>query len=301
MDENEQTHMKFFKIIFWMFIAVISALALIACIVAFVLLSLPQVTELKGCLTTNMYKVKLCAGGEHYAYLKDIAPIAVDAVIASEDTSFYSHNGFDWYEIQQSMNANLADLKIHRGGSTITQQLAKNIWLSKEKSFFRKAKEAYLTYQLEKNFDKKFIIEKYLNVVQFGLDLYGIKDAARFYFKKSPSNLNVLESVYLAFLLPNPELYSRGFKKGQLTPFAKNIVSRLLNRLATFKKITPGEYQFAVSKIDNFPWAGISNEEFAVAARAEAPAVEAKPEEPLPEEAAPEDGSPEPAEEPPSI
>ena len=151
---------------------------------------------------------------------------------------------------------------IHRGGSTITQQLAKNVWLSKEKSYWRKAKEAYLTYQLEHTYSKEFILEKYLNVVQFGDELYGIKDAAHRYFGKSPSQLHLLEAAYLAFLLPNPPVYSKSFAKGQLTPFGKKIVTIILRRMVQFKKITPGAYGLAVNNLNGFPWRSLSQADF---------------------------------------
>jgi monofunctional glycosyltransferase len=255
--------MKILKIFGWFIAAGISVVVLIASSVALTIIMLPKVTTIEGCLTTTMYQVDLCPTGGHYVRYTEISPSVIEAVVASEDTSFFSHNGFDWYEMEQSFRQNLSTMHIHRGGSTLTQQLAKNIWLSKEKSYFRKIKEAYLTYQLEKHFDKKFILEKYLNVVQFGPNLYGIKDAAQHYFHKSPSQLHLLEATYLAFLLPNPDVYSKNFGKGQLTPFGKKIISVILNRLATFKKITPGEYEFAKQQISNFPWNGLSIADFA--------------------------------------
>ena len=134
--------------------------------------------------------------------------------------------------------------------------------MSKEKSYWRKAKEAYLTYELEHTYNKDFILEKYLNVVQFGENLYGVKDAAHHYFGKSPSQLNLLEAVYLAYLLPNPPVYSESFAKGQLTPFGKKIVSIILKRMVQFKKITPGAYQLAVNNISAFPWRSLSQADF---------------------------------------
>lgn len=236
-----------------------------ACAVAFVgvtLLTLPNVKTLESCIKTSMYKVNLCPGTDNYVKLKDISPHMVNAVLAAEDAAFYSHKGFDWYEMKQSFSSNLEKGKISRGGSTLTQQLAKNVFLNKEKSYWRKFKEAYLTMSLEKTFSKDFILEKYLNVVEFGPNIYGVRAAARHYFHKHPSQLHPLESVFLAFLLPNPKAYSKSFSTGQLTPFARRMVGVLLKRLLSFRKLSLDAYQFAVQNISAFPWSGISLAEF---------------------------------------
>lgn len=254
--------MKFFKVIFGLGIGAVSILALIAVIIGAVLLSLPHVSEISGCMTTSMYHVHLCPTGEHYSKLEQISPDVAHAVIASEDTSFYSHHGFDWYEIEQSFKSNLEAKHIHRGGSTLTQQLAKNVWLGKEKSYWRKLKEAYLTYELEKKYDKNFILEKYLNVVQFGPKVYGVKDAAQFYFKKTPGELHLLEATFLAFVLPNPDVYWKSYQKGELSPFAKKIIGIILKRMVQFKTISPDEYQFALNEMGHFPWRGLTKADF---------------------------------------
>ena len=178
---------------------------------------IPDVTTMHGCIRTTMFEVDLCDKNSNYVKLGNISQHLQNVVIASEDAAFYSHKGFDWHEIQNSFQENLESGETKRGGSTITQQLAKNVFLSKEKSYWRKIKEAYLTYQIEKNFSKKEILEKYLNVVEFAPNIYGAKAASEHYFKKSPANLNVLEASFLAFLLPNPKSHSSSFAKGQLT------------------------------------------------------------------------------------
>ncbi len=254
--------MRFVQLTFWVAMGSLSFFALIGVGLGALLLSLPSVHELDGCLTTTMYHVRLCSAGDHYVKLKDISPEVTLAVVSSEDTAFYSHHGFDWYEIEQSLKTNLAENHIHRGASTLTQQLAKNVWLTKERSYWRKLKEAYLTYELEKNYSKKFILEKYLNVVQFGPDLYGVKDAAAFYFKKSPSQLHLLEATFLAFVLPNPDVYWKSYRNGHLTAFAQKIIEIVLKRMVQFKEITPDAYQFAISQLPSFPWAGLTQADF---------------------------------------
>ncbi len=240
----------------------ISTLALLLVLGAIAVFSLPNVHILEKCFTTTMYEVKLCATGPNYAKLTEISPYVLHAVIASEDGSFYSHEGFDFHEMEESLTANLKSGKIRRGGSTLTQQLAKNVFLGKEKSLWRKVKEAYLAVALERNYNKDFILEKYLNVVEFGPDLYGIKPAAQHYFHKPPIELNPLEAAYLAFLLPNPKVYSKSFASGTLTPFGHKMVKVILKRMSSFGKLSGSAYQTAIAQIDSFPWSGIGMEAF---------------------------------------
>lgn len=233
---------------------------------------IPDVSTMKGCLKTTMYSVDLCEKNNNYVKLDQISQHLQNAVIASEDAAFYSHKGFDWHEMQNSFQENLESGKTKRGGSTITQQLAKNVFLNKEKSYWRKIKEAYLTYQIEQNFKKKEILEKYLNVVEFAPNIYGVKAASEHYFKKVPSQLNVLEATFLAFLLPNPKSHSSSFKKEQLTPYAKQRMQVLLKRLLVFKKIDEATYESSIANLGNFPWrnfvtnAALSNSDVPVTA-----------------------------------
>ena len=171
----------------------------------------PDVNAAKRCFVTKMNSISLCKGNQNYVALNDISKYLVDAILISEDVSFYHHNGFDWYELKQSVVTDLERGKFARGGSTITQQLAKNLFLSGEKSITRKITEAYLTYKLEHTFSKNQILEKYFNIIELGPNIYGIKQASEHYFHKSPSQLTFLEGAYLAQLLPNPITYSKSF------------------------------------------------------------------------------------------
>lgn len=226
------------------------------------LLTLPDVGVLEKCFTTTMYEVRLCPDSKDYVPIKNISPYVLHAVIAAEDGAFYSHKGFDWYEMQQSFETNLKRGHLARGGSTLTQQLAKNAFLGKEKSLWRKIKEAYLAHAIENRYKKDFILEKYLNVVELGADIYGVKPAALKYFQKSPSELHPLEAAYLAFLLPNPKLYSQSFKKGALTPFASKMIKIILKRMHQFGKLSPAAFNTAMSHLQEFPWRGLSIDSF---------------------------------------
>ncbi|MGZ3723481.1 MAG: biosynthetic peptidoglycan transglycosylase [Bdellovibrionales bacterium] len=253
---------KKFGVLSSLLIFAASGTALFAVVAVAVLLTLPDVRVLERCFTTSMYEVNLCPGSENYVNLRSISPYMIHAVIVAEDGAFYSHEGFDWHEMQESFEQNLRSGHIQRGGSTLTQQLAKNVFLGKEKSVWRKIKEAYLAHAIEKHYKKDFILEKYLNVVEFGDGIYGVRPASLHYFHKSPSELNPLEAAYLAFLLPNPKGYSKNFRTGTLTPFTRKTVSTILKRMAAYGKLSPQGYSLAMAQLPNFPWSGLSADSF---------------------------------------
>lgn len=240
----------------------ISGVLLLFVAVAALLLTIPDVSILERCFTTSMYQVKLCPQSENYVKLSDISPYVIHAVIVSEDGSFYSHKGFDWHEIQESVSANLRSGHARRGGSTLTQQLAKNVFLNQEKSLWRKVKEAYLANAIESRYPKNFILEKYLNVVEFGPGLYGIKAASEHYFHRPPSELHPLQAAWLAHLLPNPKVYSQGYKKGSLTPFSKKMVLTILKRMQAYGKLNPASYEHSLAMMPAFPWTGFGMSSF---------------------------------------
>jgi monofunctional biosynthetic peptidoglycan transglycosylase len=129
------------------------------------------------------------------------------AVIASEDAKFLDHEGFDWEGIQKAYEKNLKKGKIVAGGSTISQQLAKNLFLSTKRTPWRKAQEAVITLMLEKILTKRRILEIYLNVIEWGNGVFGAEAAARHYYKTSASKLSVGQAARLAAMIPNPRFY----------------------------------------------------------------------------------------------
>lgn len=212
----------------------------------------PTQSEIRGCFKTEMFQVDLCPASANYVKLKSISKYLRKSVVVTEDSAFYQHRGFDFHELEKSFHKNLEKGKFVRGGSTITQQLAKNLYLSREKTMTRKLKEAIITLQLEKTLSKDEILERYLNVVQFGKDIFGVKQAAQYYFKKNPSELDVVESAFLTMLLPSPEVYSKSFYKKSLTPFAKKRLTKILSQLYSFKRISAYEYESGMDKISWF-------------------------------------------------
>ncbi|MGH8751586.1 MAG: monofunctional biosynthetic peptidoglycan transglycosylase [Burkholderiales bacterium] len=131
------------------------------------------------------------------------------AIIAAEDARFLEHEGFDWESIQKAYEKNLKKGKIVAGGSTISQQLAKNLFLSGRRSPWRKAEEAVITLMLEKMMDKQRILEIYLNIIEWGDGVFGAEAAARHYFGVSASALNREQAARLAAIVPNPRFYDK--------------------------------------------------------------------------------------------
>lgn len=129
------------------------------------------------------------------------------AVIASEDAKFKSHEGFDWEGIEKAYEKNLKKGKIVGGGSTISQQLAKNLFLSASRTPWRKAEEAVITLMLEKMMSKRRILEIYLNVIEWGNGVFGAEAAARHYFKTSAGGLGKTQAAKMAAMIPNPRFY----------------------------------------------------------------------------------------------
>lgn len=128
------------------------------------------------------------------------------AVIASEDQKFFSHNGFDYTAIEKAMKHNEKGKKL-RGGSTISQQTAKNVFLWQGRSWFRKGLEAMYTFIIEKVWSKDIILERYLNSIEMGQGVFGVEAASQYYFGKSSKDLTTSEAAWIAAVLPNPKKY----------------------------------------------------------------------------------------------
>ncbi len=133
------------------------------------------------------------------------------AVVAAEDDRFLDHEGFDWEGIQRALEKNERKGRLAAGGSTISQQLAKNLFLSPSRSWLRKAQEAVITVMIERTWDKRRILEVYLNVVEWGNGLFGAEAAARQYYGVSAAQLGPGQSARLAVMLPNPRRYEHNY------------------------------------------------------------------------------------------
>lgn len=149
------------------------------------------------------------------------------AMIAAEDSKFVEHEGFDWEGIQIALEKNKSRGRYVAGGSTITQQLAKNLFLSPEKSYLRKGQEAIITLMLEYTLDKERILELYLNVIEWGNGVFGAEAAARRYFGVSAAQLSPEQAARLAAMAPNPRFYERNQNAPGLRKKIGIIVARM--------------------------------------------------------------------------
>lgn len=223
---------------------IISLLLPIGAVLFFWLLKMPDIPALRVTNPTvtalmEARQIQAKAKGRtierHWTWvpLSRISPSLRQAVVEGEDASFFTHEGFDWEGIKDAALHNFEAGKLKRGGSTITQQLAKNLYLSSERSLLRKAREALITRSLEQHLTKERILELYLNVAEWGHDVYGAEAAARHHFKKSSRDLTADEAAWLAAILPAPRRYD---------PIRKTtFLARRHNRI--FKQITRGSPQ----------------------------------------------------------
>jgi monofunctional glycosyltransferase len=158
---------------------------------------------------------------------EQIAPSLRRAVLVAEDSGFYEHQGVEVQAMREALERNWKRRRITHGGSTITQQLAKNLYLSPSRSPLRKAREYALARSLERNLSKKRILEIYLNVVELGERTYGVEAAARHYFGKSAAAVSPSEAALLAGALPNPRRMNPGDPNARLRARQKMILSRM--------------------------------------------------------------------------
>lgn len=169
-------------------------------------------------------------GSDAWTPISEVSPFFVHAVLGHEDASFFTHAGFAPWAIREALIRDLTAGRYVAGGSTITMQLVKNVFLHREKTLARKIQEVLLTWWLETRMEKERILELYLNVIEYGPGVYGIRHAAEHYFGRSPADLSPAESAYLALILPNPPLFHEQYEAGE-------IPRAFRNRIASFVRI----------------------------------------------------------------
>ncbi len=214
-------------------------------------LSLPDVKGLINEIpvTTSMIDQRISenSGGKiKFRILKkwspfvQIPPFLKRTVIVSEDIDFYNHKGVDYYELKESIKRNLQAGKKARGGSTITQQLAKNLFLTTEKSYYRKIKEFFIAKRLEKHLSKNRILELYLNVIEFGRGIFGVGAASEFFFGKRVDQLSKIEIIRLISVIPKP-LRVTPLSDSEYIKWRANL---LINRLYRSRSLKEEEFIF---------------------------------------------------------
>jgi monofunctional biosynthetic peptidoglycan transglycosylase len=178
--------------------------------------------------------------------LDRISPRLVHAVLLSEDANFFGHDGIDWEAVRDAAEHDLRVGRFARGASTLTQQLAKNLWLGTEKSLWRKAKEAVLAAKLERVASKRRILALYLNVVEMDDGVFGVEAGARRRFGRSASELSAAEAVVLASLLPAP----RRVDLAQPSRWLRGRSRRLLDRMREVGRLSPEEHLGASAELE---------------------------------------------------
>ena len=170
-------------------------------------------------------------GDESWVPFDELAALTYRAVVAAEDDRFWDHNGFDPAAILSALRTNVSEGRVVRGGSTISQQVVKNLFLNHDRTLARKLQEAFLTWQLEQRISKREILEIYLNLVHWGPSTYGIRDASMAYFNHMPGQLTLRESAFLAAILPNPALFGQQYTEGIISPSRRQKMLNLLYNL----------------------------------------------------------------------
>lgn len=160
--------------------------------------------------------------------LNQISPYLRHAVVLAEDDTFFTHRGFDLEQLKRAIQVNWERKKFAFGASTITQQLARTIYLSPRKSLLRKAKEALITRKMEQTLTKNRILELYLNTVEWGPQIYGIEAAAQHFYAKPASDLSVDEAISLAVILPSPRRFNPLSEKGFIASRKKILYERMV-------------------------------------------------------------------------
>lgn len=183
---------------------------------------------------------------QEWVDFKDISPYLVGAVLVSEDINFWSHSGYDWREIKRAVQTDIKKGRFSRGASTITQQLARNLFLSAAKTPTRKLREFFIAHKLEKELSKIRIMELYLNWVEWGEGIFGIQAASWTYFQKPAWELWPEEAARLVTALPNPKKYDPFSETSHLQRKRKLVLERMLK----YGMISDDDYEFAKEKLE---------------------------------------------------
>lgn len=178
--------------------------------------------------------------------LSKLSPKLIEAVVIAEDDNFFRHGGFDLEGMKDALEKDIQSGRIVSGGSTITQQLAKNLYLKPARNPVRKIREAVIAFKLDRRLKKRRILELYLNVIEWGRGIYGAEAAARHYYGKSCSDLTAEEAVRLASILPNPIVFAPEDDRYYRMRKKRNIVAQLMVKRKT---MTQEEYEALLSNL----------------------------------------------------
>ena len=188
---------------------------------------------------------------DRWQELDSLAEHVPAAILASEDAGFFDHPGIDWSGIRMAMVENIKEGGLVRGGSTITQQVAKNLFLTHDRTLSRKLQEAFLTWRVEEALSKEEILELYLNVVEWGPEVHGIEAAAAHYFETSSSAIGVVEAVMLGAILPNPIRFGGAITQGYLPSSRADKMGRVLENMRFLEALSWEAYGEAMEALES--------------------------------------------------
>jgi hypothetical protein len=200
----------------------------------------------------TVFEMETGPGTPTWTPLPLVSPFMIQAVIAHEDGRFLSHHGFAEPEIAVALTRNLKAHAFRFGASTITMQLVKNVFLHRDKLLARKVQEAFITWWLEQQWDKAHILELYVNVIEYGPAIYGIRNAAWHYFGTIPMNLTPAQSAFLAMVLPNPKVFHEYYDKKQLSASMKNRTAMFLKHMHSRQRIDDEALAYALEELEHF-------------------------------------------------
>lgn len=209
---------------------------------------LHQVLEPDG----TLFETETGPGAISWTAIEHVSPFFIQAVVAHEDGRFFTHHGFAEPEIGVALARNLKAKAFKFGASTITMQLVKNVFLHRDKLLARKVQEALIVWWLEQQWDKRRILELYLNVIEYGPGIYGIRDAALHYFGTLPIYLTPAQAGFLACVLPSPKSSHVHYEKKALSTSARNRISNLLKHMALRERIDAEALAYGLEELERF-------------------------------------------------
>ena len=192
--------------------------------------------------------INISPASADFIALRDVPPLFVRTLLLAEDAGFYGHRGIDLRELPTALLTNWSRGSAARGASTITQQLAKNLFLSRDKQLGRKLEELAITFLLESALGKDRILEIYLNIIEWGPDLRGLRPAAQTYFGREPQALTPAEMAFLVAIVPGPIKYQSSFAHGTPGPGLRSLIDELLGKLRSVDAISEEEYRRALGE-----------------------------------------------------
>ncbi|MEM6960942.1 MAG: biosynthetic peptidoglycan transglycosylase, partial [Myxococcota bacterium] len=202
-------------------------------------------------LEQDFFELTTGPGSAHWTPLLAVSPYLMHAVIKQEDSSFAWNSGFAVFAIRDALIKNIRLGRFAYGASTITMQLAKNIFLHRDKTLVRKFQELFFAWYLNSELEKSEVLELYLNVVEFGPSIYGVRQASLHYFGVEPRDLSPAEACFLAAVLPAPTTYHQQWEDGVLSLSMKKKIRRMLQRLIKSERIDQAAHDFGVNELED--------------------------------------------------